>query len=130
MAKHFMTSAKELAWKAYSDNEYGIKGFLVKEEVMERFENWWSNNFGNKYSTKFNPEHDVYVNGQRYIRAEADIQPTTIVPASSSMDCNTCTLAHCRTDCQGFKEDGLPRGFKFSPSGRVVLDNEVTPNVD
>lgn len=139
MAKYFMSSAKELAWKAYLD------GFLFVSEreledidtdtqsnLRQRFENWWSDNFGNRDSTKFNPEYDVYVNGQRYIRAEADVKPSTIVSATSdtSMDCNTCSLAHCRVDCQGLNADGLPHGFKFSPSGRVVLDNDVTPNID
>jgi hypothetical protein len=125
MAKEFMSSAKELAWKAYQ--EYCS---LEPIEMRERFENWWSNNFGNRDTTKFNSEYDVYVNGHRYIRAEKDVQ-TPIIPAvSPAMDCNTCTLAHCRVDCQGLKADGLPHGFKFSPSGRVVLDNDVTPNSD
>jgi hypothetical protein len=70
MAKEFMKTAKDLAWKAYSDNEYAIKGFIVKEEVMERFENWWSENYGNINSTKFTPEHNVFVENRRYIQAE------------------------------------------------------------
>jgi hypothetical protein len=70
MAKEFMASAKDLAWKAYSDNEYSIKGFLAKEEARERFELWWSNNYGNSDTTKFVPEHNVYVEGKRYIKAE------------------------------------------------------------
>jgi hypothetical protein len=131
MAKYLMSSAKELAWKAYLDSIKAIADVINESIIRERFENWWSNNYGNRDTTMFNTEYDVYVNGHRYIRAEKDIQ-TTIIPAASEslMDCNTCTLAHCRVDCQSLKADGLPHGFKFSASGRVVLDNDVTPNSD
>jgi len=65
MAKEFMTSAKDLAWKAYQ--QYCS---LNDTEMRERFENWWSDNYGNVDTTKFVPEHNVYVEGKRYIKAE------------------------------------------------------------
>lgn len=71
MSKELMTTAKDLAWKAYLDGMQ--KGYPVKideNEIKERFENWWSNNYGNKDTIEFNPEYNVYIEGRRYIQAE------------------------------------------------------------
>jgi hypothetical protein len=81
MAKEIMTTAKELAFKAFCLNvDFEKKSFLFhrtlksKEsqeiDVRERFENWWSDNYGNRDSTKFVPEHNVFVENRRYIQAE------------------------------------------------------------
>ena len=60
-----MTTAKELAFKAYSlDSKISI------EELTARFEHWWSDNYGNRDTTKFNPEVSVFIEGRRYIQAE------------------------------------------------------------
>ena len=90
-----MRTAKDLAFKAYCDalkfacykinkktnspdelrftdlgdvfTELNIDG----TELKERFENWWSQNFiGGEHKDSFNPQHNVYVNGHRYIKAE------------------------------------------------------------
>jgi hypothetical protein len=69
MSKKLMTTAKELAWKAFCD---GIK-FVnpdYKVALRERFENWWSENYGNVDATNFRPEHNIYVENRRYIQAE------------------------------------------------------------
>ena len=71
MAKVFMKTAKELAFSAYADGMqkgYPIK--IDKGEIRERFENWWSDNYGNRDSTKFIMEHNVFIEGKRYIQAE------------------------------------------------------------
>ena len=71
MAKKIMTSAKELAYKAYMDGMQ--KAYPVKinpDEIMEGFENWWSDNYGNRDAIQFNPEYNVYIEGRRYIQAE------------------------------------------------------------
>jgi len=65
MSKELMTTAKELAWKAYQ--QYCS---LDKLEMRLHFENWWSNNYGNSDTTKFYHEHNVYVDGSKYIKAE------------------------------------------------------------
>jgi hypothetical protein len=71
MAKEFMTSAKELAWKAYLAGMQKATPVKIEEnDIREGFENWWSFNYGNIDSTKFIPEHNVYVEGHRYIKAE------------------------------------------------------------
>jgi hypothetical protein len=69
MAKEFITSAKELAYKAWCHNNVpdGLDEFSAPKEL---FEHWWSVNYGNIDSTKFIPEHNVYVEGHRYIKAE------------------------------------------------------------
>lgn len=68
--KEIMTTAKELAWKAF---QHGVlKNPLDADgtKMRERFENWWSENYGNRDATKFHPEHNVYIEGKRYIQAE------------------------------------------------------------
>jgi len=70
MAKEFMMTAKELAWKAYLDSLKVIGTVTDESIVRERFENWWSDNYGNRDTTKFNPEHNVFIENRRYIRAE------------------------------------------------------------
>ena len=65
MAKEFMTSAKDLAWKAYQQF-----CSLSEPEMRIHFESWWSINYGNADTTKFVAEHNVYIEGKRYIKAE------------------------------------------------------------
>ena len=60
-----MKTAKDLAWKAYQQH-----CSLELVEMGERFENWWSDNYGNRDTTKFITEHNVYVEGRKYIQAE------------------------------------------------------------
>ena len=60
-----MSTAKELAWEAYQ--QYCS---LDEQEMRERFENWWSDNYGNRDAIQFNPEYNVYIEGRRYIQAE------------------------------------------------------------
>jgi len=75
--KVIMKTAKELAWKAYVDGLLdGMTGKFenltpgAQTDVKVKFENWWSNNYGNKDTTKFNPEVSVFIEGRRYIQAE------------------------------------------------------------
>jgi hypothetical protein len=74
MAKEFMSSAKELAWKAYRDGIKNVNPDYVNEftesQLSERFENWWSVNYGNIDSTKFIPEINIFIGNRRYIKAE------------------------------------------------------------
>ena len=69
-----MKTAKELAWKAYLDAFKAIGTVTDDEETMsnikERFENWWSNNYGNRDTVQFNPTYNVYIEGRKYIQAE------------------------------------------------------------
>ena len=66
-----MKTAKELAYKAYMDGmQKAVPVKINPDEIMEGFENWWSNNYGNSDTTKFNAEHNVYVENRRYIQAE------------------------------------------------------------
>jgi hypothetical protein len=84
MAKEFMSTAKELAWKAYRDAlKFAVRktaNVLTDDihtalnanetDLKERFENWWSDNYGNRDTTKFYTEHNVFIEGKRYIQAE------------------------------------------------------------
>lgn len=70
MAKEFMHTAKELAWKAYRDGFKHVGSTTDELIIRERFENWWSDNYGNRDTTKFIPEHNIYVENRRYIQAE------------------------------------------------------------
>ena len=71
MTKEFMKTAKELARKAHKDAyELAIYKTMNESELAERFENWWSDNYGNRDSTKFTPKHNIYVESKRYIQAE------------------------------------------------------------
>jgi len=71
MAKKIMTSAKELAYKAYMDGmQKAVPVKINPDEIMEGFENWWSDNYGNRDTTKFLPRYDIFVEGRRYICAE------------------------------------------------------------
>lgn len=65
-----MTTAKDLAWKAYLDAFKVIGTVTDESNIKERFENWWSENYGNRDATKFRPEHNIYVENRRYIQAE------------------------------------------------------------
>lgn len=65
MTKQIMTTAKDLAFKAYS--QYCSLG---EAEMREHFERWWSINYGNSNTTKFSHIHNIYVDGKRYIKAE------------------------------------------------------------
>ena len=72
MAKEFMTTAKDLAWKAYLDafKHIGTVTDDAIPNVRERFENWWSDNYGNRDSTKFVNKVNVFIENRRYIKAE------------------------------------------------------------
>jgi hypothetical protein len=61
-----MKTAKELAFKAY------IQFYnLHPDEMGERFEHWWRDNYiDGEYKDSFQPKHNVYVDGERYIQAE------------------------------------------------------------
>ena len=70
-----MNTAKDLAEKAYYDGMKYINPDYCNEytEVQrkERFENWWQQIFWDKeHKDFFSPEHNVYINGKRYIQAE------------------------------------------------------------
>jgi hypothetical protein len=67
--KKIMKTAKELAFKAYCE-AFQVCGVTPEETLTERFENWWSNNYGNRDTTKFQAEHNVYIENRRYIQAE------------------------------------------------------------
>lgn len=75
--KEIMSTAKELAWKAYVDGI--LDDMMIKFErlssddqvrIRTKFENWWSDNYGNRDTTKFNPEVNIYIENRRYIQAE------------------------------------------------------------
>ena len=71
MSKELMTTAKELAFRAYADGMqicYPVK--IDENDIRERFELWWSMNYGNSDTTKFYHKHNVYVDGSKYIKAE------------------------------------------------------------
>jgi hypothetical protein len=73
MSRKFITTAKELAFKAYCDahRENGNTLFLANEDLVKaHFEIWWSANYGNKYATTFYTEHNVFIENRRYIQAE------------------------------------------------------------
>ena len=76
-----MKTAKDLAFKAFCLNidvptrmslfHRADKSNESKEvQIKERFENWWSQNYGNKDQPEFNPELSVFIEGKRYIQAE------------------------------------------------------------
>jgi len=72
MAHTLKTTAKELAWQAYLDAFKAI-GTVTDDaipDIRERFENWWSDNYGNRDSIQFNPKYNVYIEGKKYIQAE------------------------------------------------------------
>ena len=61
-----MKTAKALAFKAYSQF-YS----LHPDEMDERFESWWRVNYiDGDHKDSFQPRHNVYVDGERYIQAE------------------------------------------------------------
>jgi hypothetical protein len=77
MSKELMTTAKELAWKAYCEgivDGMGCKFENINSDIQSnlriKFELWWSMNYGNSDTTKFYHEHNVYVDGSKYIKAE------------------------------------------------------------
>jgi len=65
-----MTTAKELAYKAYCDSLRRI-GTIDELIVRPYFEGWWSEWYGTEeHKDSFYPKHNVYVDGKRYIQAE------------------------------------------------------------
>ena len=69
--KTLTATAKELAWKAYSDGIQKMCPVKIEEnDIREGFENWWSNNYGNRDTVQFNPKYNVYIEGKKYIQAE------------------------------------------------------------
>ena len=66
------TTAKELACKAFCDAvKMEKEGWFTKYSPEERFEVWWSEYFiGGDHKDSFNTQHNVYINGHRYIKAE------------------------------------------------------------
>ena len=64
-----MRTAKELAFRAYCE-AFQVCGVTPEETLTERFENWWSDNYGNRDTTKFVHEVNIYVENHRYIKAE------------------------------------------------------------
>jgi hypothetical protein len=77
MAKKFMKTAKELAWKAFvagllDDMSGNFENLTpgTQTDVKLKFENWWSDNYGNRDTTKFIPENNIFVENRRYIQAE------------------------------------------------------------
>ena len=73
MSKIIRTTAKELAFDAYLNGlhcDINTIGPNAQMQVTEQFENWWSNHYGNKDTTNFNPDYNIYVDGKRYIKAE------------------------------------------------------------
>ncbi|MFA5207534.1 MAG: hypothetical protein WC428_02640 [Candidatus Paceibacterota bacterium] len=70
-----MTTAKDLAWKAYNDGMKHINpdycNKYTETEQKQRFEHWWSDNFiYGEHKDSFRPEINVYVGNKRYIQAE------------------------------------------------------------
>jgi hypothetical protein len=68
-----METAKELAFKAFCHNNVDLMSGnpADREERMKiQFENWWSRNYGNAYQPEFNSEHSVFIDNNRYIKAE------------------------------------------------------------
>jgi len=71
MKKVLTETAKELAWKAYSNGMQTMCPVKIEEnDIREEFENWWSNNYGNRDTVQFNPKYNVYIEGKKYIQAE------------------------------------------------------------
>lgn len=69
-----METAKELAYKAYCHNNVDLLTGNPKDkddQLKTKFENWWSKHYhGDNYQMGLNPEHNVYIDGKRYIKAE------------------------------------------------------------
>lgn len=73
-----MTTAKDLAFKAWcdamikSEKTYTSESkFMSMNEAKERFELWWSDWYTcQNHKNGWNPEHNVYLDGKRYIQAE------------------------------------------------------------
>lgn len=76
-----MTTAKELAYKAYCDaliiadprfkQDWGNTQKDYEITIKESFENWWKEWFyRDDHKDCFHPEHNVFINGKRYIQAD------------------------------------------------------------
>jgi hypothetical protein len=70
-----MKTAKDLAYKAWRDAiKFVDKSYLENSEetaIKERFENWWKEWFYREdHKDCFHPEHNIFINGKRYIQAE------------------------------------------------------------
>jgi hypothetical protein len=66
-----MKTAKELAYKAYYDAT--AHSFRIDDEITlkERFENWWIEHYvRGDHKDSFHHEHNVYVDGKRYMQVE------------------------------------------------------------
>lgn len=77
MARKVMATAKDLARKAFIDGV--IIGMTSEVENLsredqaklnERFENWWSEWYGDKHQQCFYHIHSVFIDFKRYIQAE------------------------------------------------------------
>jgi hypothetical protein len=69
MAKEFMTTAKELAYKAYCFKN-PLPADWNESDRAQHFESWWSENYNNVDGTRFYNKHNVYLDGKRFIQAE------------------------------------------------------------
>lgn len=67
-----METAKDLAFKAWCDALILVESkFMPMDKAKERFENWWQEWYSRQeHKNSFHPEHNIYVNGKRYIQAE------------------------------------------------------------
>ncbi len=66
-----MKTAKELAYKAYCHwITMDTEEELGDNEIKARFENWWSEWYYPGHRDSFHHEHNVYIDGKRYIQAE------------------------------------------------------------
>lgn len=75
MATKAMTTAKDLAYKAWRDAiSFVDKSYLENSEetaIRQRFENWWSEWFNREeHKECFYHKHNIYIDGKRYIQAE------------------------------------------------------------
>ena len=65
-----MRTAKEIAFKAFCHNLPKDTDFSTASLQM-KFDNWWSEWFhSGEHRGCFYPEHNIFVEGHRYIKAE------------------------------------------------------------
>ena len=66
-----MTTAKELAYKAYCDSIKVVGTISDESKIAARFENWWSEWYTRaEHKEGFYHLHKVYIDGKTYIQAE------------------------------------------------------------
>ena len=71
MSNKPMKTAKEIAFKAFLENIDGKFANESPASLRERFDNWWSEWYHHEeHRGCFYHEHDVYIDGIRYIKAE------------------------------------------------------------